>query len=184
MGRPLRATGQLPIPHAWRVGTCPASLAGGSQGSHGTEQVKASCDHLGPRPGTWSGEVRSLPSAWASASWPPLPGQNRRPWPGQPAEQQGSGSPRLPPREEPPLELSANRTQKPEGPPASTAAPARGKPSCSLSSSGRHLVQGSKDGGSRGHLGGSTAALGQRPAAEKAPDDIRGWRSVRWDSEC
>lgn len=157
---------------------CGHHHVGRLQGSHGTEHVKVSCDHLRPRQGTWSVEVRSLPSAWASASWRPLPRHNQQPRPGGTSRAAG-------------VQRSSSATQRgtatgalckqdteARGPsPPSTAAPAGRKPSCSLSSLGHHLAQGSKGGGLWGHLG-------QRPAAEKGPDDSRGWRSVRWDSEC
>lgn len=152
-GWPRRAAGWLPVPHAWRVGTvtCPHSLAGRSRGSHGTEQVRVSCDHLRPHEGTWSVEARGLLSAGPPPAAHLCPGRASGLDQGEPAEQQGSGGPHLPPREEPPPAPSANRTRRPEGrppTPPSAATLASRKPRCSPGSSGHHLVQAPKAEGS------------------------------------
>lgn len=188
-GWPRRAAGWLPVPHAWRVGTvtCPPSLAGRSRGSHGTEQVRVSCDHLRPHEGTWSVEARGLLSAGPPPAAHLCPGRASGLDQGEPAEQQGSGGPHLPPREEPPPAPSANKTRRPEGRPPH--APQRGHPGQQEATLQPWLLgtppgAGSEGRGLWGRLGGGTAPLGQRPAAERAPDDTGGWRSVQWDSEC
>lgn len=124
---------------------------------------------------------------WASSSCPPLPGQGQRPRPG--GTGRAAGVRRSSSAAQGGTATGALCKQDTEARGPAPHAPQRSHPGQQEATLQPWLLgtppgAGSEGRGLWGRLGGGTAPLGQRPAAERATDDTGGWRSVQWDSEC